>query len=85
MNIAANVIVGVARFYSILIFAYVLMSWFPTRGFIYDVQRVLASIVEPYLSLFRRFIPPIGNVDLSPIIAYFVLLFGANALANLLR
>ena len=40
---------------SILIFAYVLMSWFPIReGVLLDVYRVLASICEPYIGLFRR-------------------------------
>ena len=62
----------------------VLMSWFPTRGVAADVQQVLGSVVEPYLSLFRRFIPPIGNVDVSPIIAYFVLMLIRNFALQLL-
>ena len=61
-----SVFVGV---YVLLILAYVLTSWIragasPTlervRQFLYDV-------CEPYLRLFRRFIPPIGPLDLSPI------------------
>ncbi|MGO0122351.1 YggT family protein [Desulfothermobacter acidiphilus] len=55
-----------------LIIARVLLSWIPHHPrnvvirFIYDVT-------EPYLSFFRRFIPPIGMLDLSPIVALFVL------------
>jgi YggT family protein len=33
----------------------------------------LRDVCEPYLAIFRRFIPPLGPIDLSPIIAIFVL------------
>ena len=67
------IITGFAQFYGIVIIIYVLMSWFPVSGGLYEVYRVLGSLVEPYLGIFRRFIPPIGGLDLSPIIAFFVL------------
>ena len=37
--------------------------------------RVLASLCEPYLEPFRRIIPPLGMIDISPIVAIFVLKF----------
>ena len=67
------IVQAVAQFYQFLIIAYVLMSWLPMRGILYDIQHVLASIVEPYIGLFRRFIPPIGMVDISPIVALIAL------------
>ncbi|ANY72133.1 YggT family protein [Paenibacillus ihbetae] len=58
-------------FYMILI--YVLMSWLPNVRESF-VGELLGKLVEPYLSPFRRFIPPImGMIDISPIIALFVL------------
>ena len=33
----------------------------------------LRQVCEPYLSIFRRFIPPIGPLDISPIVAILVL------------
>lgn len=39
------------------------------------VLSFLREVSEPYLRLFRRFIPPLGVIDLSPIIAIFVLGF----------
>ncbi|WP_073153164.1 YggT family protein [Seinonella peptonophila] len=60
--------------YSILIFIYILMSWIPQLQES-SVGRVLAMIVEPYLSVFRRIIPPIGMIDLSPIVAILALRF----------
>lgn len=69
--------------YSILIIIYVFMSWLP------QVQQsafgvVLGKIVEPYLSVFRRFIPPIGMIDLSPIVALFALQFVEKGLVFLI-
>lgn len=64
--------------YTMIIFVYVIMSWIPNkRGIIADIDNVLAKICDPYLNLFRKFIPPLGGmVDISPIIALLVLQFG---------
>lgn len=63
--------------YTMIIFVYVLMSWIPVkRGWIEDIDRVLGKICDPYLDLFRKFIPPIGGmIDISPIIAIIALQF----------
>jgi uncharacterized protein YggT (Ycf19 family) len=37
------------------------------------IQRFLYDVCEPYLRLFRRFIPPAGPLDLSPLVAVIVL------------
>ena len=70
-----TLIVGLTNAYTTIIFVYVLMSWIPTStGVIADIYRVLGTICDPFLDLFRRFIPPIvGMIDISPIIALFVL------------
>lgn len=71
---AATLIVTVTDFYVMVIFVYILMSWIPRTGFIEDIYNVLATVCEPYLGLFRRFIPPIGGtIDISPIVAVIVL------------
>ena len=41
--------------------------------FAYNVARVLDAVTTPVLRPFRRFIPPLGGVDISPIIAILVL------------
>ena len=74
---------AVGQFYGTLIFVYVIMSWFPMRGALYDIYRVLGSIVEPYLKLFRNLIPPIGAFDFSPLVAYFVLQILLGVIVNL--
>jgi len=63
-----SVFVGV---YVLLILAYVITS-FVRAGASPTLERVrqfLYDVCEPYLRLFRRFIPPLGPLDLSPIVA----------------
>jgi len=79
-----SIISGVVQFYGFLIFAYVIMSWFPSRGIVADIYQVIGSIVEPYISIFRRVIPPMGTLDLSPMVAYFVLIVVSRFVLSLL-
>ena len=63
--------------YIVLIFIRILMSWVPRVPASATLRPVLDFITEttdPYLNLFRRFIPPLGMLDISPILAVFVLL-----------
>jgi uncharacterized protein YggT (Ycf19 family) len=61
--------------YAILIFAYILTSWIrmPYSPTLNRMQRFLVDVCEPYLRLFRRVLPPLGPLDLSPMVALFVL------------
>lgn len=63
----------IIEFYIMLIFAYVILTWFPLSGIFLDLHRVLATVCEPYLSVFRRIIPPIGMIDITPIVGIVVL------------
>jgi uncharacterized protein YggT (Ycf19 family) len=67
-----SVFVGV---YVLLIFAYIIASWIPggASPTLERVRQFLYDVCEPYLRLFRRVIPPIGPLDLSPIAAIFSL------------
>ena len=70
-----GILIRLVDVYTMLIFVYVLMSWIPVKkGWIEDIDRVLGKICDPYLNLFRKFIPPIGGmIDISPIIAIIAL------------
>lgn len=74
------------NFYSFLILAYCLLSWFPVRsgGLMEDIAVVLRGIVGPYLDLFRRFLPPMGGIDWSPVLAILVLNLLENFVLRLL-
>lgn len=71
--------------YFYMIIVYVLMSWLPNirESFIGEL---LGKLVEPYLTPFRRFIPPLmGTIDISPIIAIFILQFVAGGLKSIVH
>ena len=74
--------------YSILVVAWVVKSWIVVSGArvggFAPVFHFLDATVEPYVGLFRRFIPPLGPVDLSPLVALLVLQFGGTMLAQLI-
>ena len=70
-------IVSLSDVYSMLIFVYVMLSWFPTaRGILAERLPDDGKICDPSLNLFKKFIPPIGGmVDVSPIVSLVVLQF----------
>ena len=63
--------------YILLIFVYVITSWIrlPYSPWLNRIQRFLYDVCDPYLRLFRRILPPLGPLDLSPLVAVFALIF----------
>ena len=87
MHLISNIIVALANAYTMAIFVYVLMSWIPNvhSGVVGQVYRGLGMVCDPYLDLFKRFIPPIGGmIDVSPIIALLVLQFVVRIIVGIL-
>ena len=76
----ANYVSAVFLVYFILIFIRILLSWIPRMPY-YPWLRTTVDfvhqVVDPYLNIFRRFLPPLGvggmGFDLSPILAIIVL------------
>lgn len=67
--------------YVVILFLYLLINMIlsfgarPPYSRVFDVvMDFFRDVSEPYLRLFRRFIPSIGMIDFSPMIAIFVLL-----------
>ena len=71
--------------YVLMIFAYVILSWvrLPYSRTSASVQQFLDEVCRPYLRLFRR-LPTFGPLDLSPIIAVFVLLLASELVSYLI-
>jgi YggT family protein len=69
-------------FYSILIS--VVLSWVAPRGY-NPAIKLLFDLTDPLLGFFRRFLPPMGGIDLSPLVALFALQFGKMAVMPLLQ
>ena len=66
--------------YSLLIFAYVITSWIRLPYSLNKLQRFLYDVCEPYLRIFRRVLPSLGPLDVSPIVGVLVLV-GVQQLA----
>lgn len=79
-----SIVLRLLEFYQILIIVYVLMSWFRPSGVLFDIYRTLGTIVEPWLGIFRRIVPTIGMLDISPIVALIALQLLGSLLARLL-
>lgn len=63
--------------YTMILFARILLSWVtmfwsPPPG-LSPVIRFVYDLTEPVLGLFRRAIPPVGGLDLSPIFVFVIL------------
>ena len=72
-NTAAQFVAVFVYVYSALIFAYVILSWVQIPYALSWLQRFLYDVCEPYIRIFRRLLPPLGPLDLSPVIAIVVL------------
>jgi YggT family protein len=69
--------------YILLILAYVLTSWIRVPYSLHRLQRFLDDVCEPYIRLFRRVLPSLGPIDLSPIVAIFSLILAQRLLMGL--
>jgi YggT family protein len=88
----ANFVYALLVVYTIIIIAYIFSSMFFTFGGRIPYSRgsravmdFLRDVAEPYLRIFRRFIPPIGPLDLSPIVGLFVLYIVGGIVASAIR
>ncbi|OIJ17757.1 hypothetical protein BKP45_19535 [Anaerobacillus alkalidiazotrophicus] len=85
MGAIEGIIIQLLRLYSWVVIAYILMSWFPNARES-SIGQFIGSIVEPYLAPFRKIIPPLGMIDISPIVAIVALNFatyGVHALFSI--
>ena len=57
------------QIYSFLLIVRILLTWFPTIEWMNQIAATLSTITDPYLNIFRSFIPPLGMMDISPIVA----------------
>src|ERR1051326_9265911 len=82
---AQNFIRVFAGVYTLILFAYIITSWvrLPYSTWLNRIQRFLYDVSEPYLRLFRRVLPSMGPLDLSPWVATIVLWLLAGVLMRI--
>ena len=88
----ANYVQALFLVYILLIFVYILLNMMfslglrpPYSRWTDAIMNFLRDVCEPYLRIFRRFIPPIGMFDLTPMIAIILLYIVQTIVVNLIR
>lgn len=71
------------QIYSVLIIIRVLLTWFPNIDWYNQPFAALSQITDPYLNLFRSIIPPLGGIDISPILAILLLNLAGSLVGGL--
>jgi uncharacterized protein YggT (Ycf19 family) len=90
-NDVADYVEALFLVYIILIFAAILISWIDALGrmpynpYLRAVLDFVDQVTRPYLGFFRRFIPSIGPLDFSPIVAIIVLWIASAVIVGLIR
>lgn len=87
----ANFIVALCEVYLVLILLYMVLTMALSYGLRPPYMRwfdgfmnFLRAVCEPYIGIFRRFIRPVGLIDLSPMLAIIVLLIVEQLAVNVL-
>lgn len=75
---------NLVNLYLFLIILRIFLTWIPSVNWENQPWHTLRAIVDPYLGIFRRIIPPIGGLDFSPIVAILMLQLLAYAVIYLL-
>jgi len=90
-NTIADYVGAVFLVYLVLIIIRVLLSWIPRMPYNRTLRAVVGFIEEvtdPYLNVFRRFLPPVGSgafaMDLSPILAIILLIIAQQVVVGLI-
>jgi len=77
MDASLDLLTGTLRqflaIYTVILIFRILLSWFPNINWFNPPFSILTQLTDPYLNLFRSFIPPLGGLDLSPMAAILVL------------
>jgi YggT family protein len=90
-DVIADYVGALFLVYLILIIIRVLLTWIPRLPYNRTLRAVIGFIEEvtdPYLNLFRRFLPPIGGggfaLDLSPILGIILLIIVQRVIVGLI-
>jgi len=76
-----NVVLGI---YIWIVIARAVISWVSADPY-NPIVRFLVQVTEPLLSRIRRFLPPMGGIDLSPMLLILVIIFLQSFLAPTLQ
>lgn len=85
MTALAQIVIGLLGLINVLVMIWCLLSWFPNIKWYEQPFKTLDQIVHPILAPFRKVIPPIGAIDISPIVAIMVLNLVGQVVLSVIR
>jgi YggT family protein len=83
ITVIGFILYGLISLYVLLIFMRIIFSW-GMISYQNRVMRFLVDTTEPLLGPLRRIIPPLGGMDISPIVAFLILWLFQTAIAGTL-
>ncbi len=66
-------ILNVINVFKYILIARILLTWLPSINWYNQPFRFLRDVTDPVMAPFSRLIPPIGGLDLSPMLLFFAL------------
>ncbi|MBP87415.1 MAG: hypothetical protein CMJ64_11945 [Planctomycetaceae bacterium] len=78
-----NLLLVLIQVYSIILLVRIVLSWLPNANENHELVAMLHKVTEPVLEPVRRAIPPLGMMDLSPLIVLVGLHLLRSVLADL--
>ncbi|MCB0100232.1 MAG: YggT family protein [Caldilineaceae bacterium] len=83
MSLLFDLLANVIQLYIIVLLIRILITWIPNLDPYNPLVQILNQVTEPILEPARRLIPPIGMIDISPIVVFFVLQILVSVLHDL--
>lgn len=78
-----NTLATFITIYTYVLIIRILLTWFPTISWYDQPFAALSQLTDPYLNFFRSFIPPLGGIDISPILAILLLQVAGSLIGGL--
>lgn len=78
-----NTLATFISIYTYVLIIRILLTWFPNISWYNQPFSTLSQLTDPYLNLFRSIIPPLGGIDISPILAIFLLQIAGGLISGL--
>jgi YggT family protein len=85
MSAILIIVAQAIQLYIFVLLARILMSWIPNLDPYNPAVQMLVRVTDPVLEPARRIIPPIGMIDISPIVVFFALSMLSRLLVDLAR
>lgn len=85
MSPIAELIINLLQLFNLLLLIWCVCSWFPAINWGSQPFKLLDDIVRPVIAPFRKIIPPVGNIDFSPIVAIICIQWIGGILVKVLQ